>query len=391
MQLYKQASEDRRPTLAPGRGIWMPADPDLGRAVRQAVPHAVGSALVGGTIGAVPGAAVGLLYGLLTERRPGQSRSRRALAMTAKGALGGFLGGAALFGGAAGASEGRRAYDNKLISSRERGYRPPSQFRQKFWESTRRNILGSGFDDDIARSVLSTYSPDHDHAAGKQPLFNRAIDAKNVLSGNHLTENPYRVRQEEFGPEVVFSADEANDRLDPAVRPFFRVNPYSPEHQAMFMRDIGDGDPFIHLGSDDVRTPITYGHEYTHFRDPVLGPIKPRRHQGLLSALVEDTEAIDKRVGGRLEREIPALTTENVIAMRKERETPSSLEARGDAARGGWIYDHMLRHGPQISDDPQLTVEDRANIRGWIEDLRNDPVERRRYENWLRVQTGKDG
>ena len=396
MQTHKQAAEVHAPQVERGRGVWVPADPDIGRAVRGAIAPSIGAGLVGGALGSVPGAAVGLLYGLLTSREPGQTRSRRALAMTAKGALGGFLGGAAIFGGTAGASEGRRSYTSRLISSRDRRYQLPSEDSDNLWRSMRQSMLGSGADDDTARSVLSTYIRGADTVTGRQSLFNRAIDDRNVMSAyrhnrnRHLTANPYRVAQEDFGPEVVFDADDANERLSPSLRPYFSINPNSPGQRAASIRKIDDGDPFIFLSSENVRTPIVYGHEYTHFRDPARGPIESEPGE-ILGTLVKDVLESDKRLGGRYEYEIPAMTTENVIAMQKERQTPYDLEARGDAARGAWIYDHMLRHGPQISDDPQLTPGDKKNIRSWIEGLRGDPAQRSRYENWLQVQTGKDG
>lgn len=241
------------------------------------------------------------------------------------------------------------------------GVSPNAALRQREFESTHTPV---------SDSVDSTYAPDLPEWRERQaPIFNRSAESKLP-----------RVAQREFGPETVSTLQQARTRGGDEYR--LRVDSKSPP---AFVQESGLGGgrvlpPTIVMIDPQRQSTGTYAHEYAHYADPAIRMGGSRHRQ--TPNVAPDFE----QLGGSYEVEIPAMVTENVSDMNKGRLTAMDLEQADNAQRGGWIYDHMRRYGPQISDNPQLTPEDRGAIREWMERLRNDPDARRRYEQWLALQ-----
>jgi hypothetical protein len=191
------------------------------------------------------------------------------------------------------------------------------------------------------------------------PLFNRAYD---VLSKKRRTIAPQQV----YGPETVRDARGAMYDIS--------------GHKIVIPRE------YVALNPMDY-TPIVYAHELAHYHDPVFD------HN---SAGIEMDWQAQVAAGHDIyEDELPAMVTENVAAMRHGHTDPYELADKAPARQGAWIYDHMLRYGPQIPDararaaGTDITPDDSAEIGRWMHSLRGvegDPKLHRMYMHWLRTQ-----
>lgn len=151
---------------------------------------------------------------------------------------------------------------------------------------------------------------------------------------------------------------------------------------------------------------------------PFPGELNPDR----AIFLHEATHAQDPGFSRSLEREIPAMTAENVAVMRNWlqqhphvdaaetfRQIHPSPEPAGDPAsrmsemvkqiRAGhapiagdtdadpaWRYQAMLQHGPQIQATDASTRQDLGEIGNWTQNLRGDTELGRRYHDWFNAQ-----
>ena len=203
--------------------------------------------------------------------------------------------------------------------------------------------------------ATETYSPGGEYAG--LPLFNRAV--RTLLKKDRAI-NP----QQTYGPEVVFAA------MDGAAYRLF-------DHKIL----IPDGSVAAHPLH---RTPVAYAHELAHYHDPIYNPTAEGHEADYQAQLASGR--------GRHENELPAMVAENVTAMRHGNTDPYELADHAPARQGAWIYDHMLRYGPQIADargGSDITPDDNAEIGRWMHSLRDTEGNsrlHRMYLHWLQTQ-----
>lgn len=219
-------------------------------------------------------------------------------------------------------------------------------------------------------SRLSTMATYIGPGFGVKPIFNRALGYGGGRGGI-----PYQGQgQQRFSPMVRTSTDDIFAHVTGG-----RSAAHVPLSGGTFaMPPVGNDPSFIAMTDEELHQPRAYAHELAHYYDPhfrrqgVAGGEEAKLlRDGAFSAATRLREIRTGYPSNRYEEELPAIVAENVAALRKEPVAARDLEELGETQAGPWIYNHMLRYGPQFSEDPEITKADEAELQRWMQDLRS--------------------
>lgn len=221
--------------------------------------------------------------------------------------------------------------------------------------------------------------------SGVRPIFNRAVGFGGDRGGV-----PYQgPGQRRFSPMVGTSTKDIFSRVSGGMSAM-----HVPLSGTYAMPPVGRDPAFVAMTDPEWQIPRAYAHELAHYYDPHF----------TRQALAEGEEAQLARVGQgaaahrlreartgqpstRFGLELPAMVAETASALRKEPVRPRDLEEIGETQSGPWIYDHMMRYGPQFSSHPEITKADESELQRWMKDLRSDDSRLgSTYRTWLEQQ-----